>query len=197
MLSPLFATPDRHGWVPRLHLGSFIFDGFRCRLQPFFPGAVYLQPSPNLDLNSQADNFPFLDAYSGYLQLDGGHSDNGTPLGRGSRSRLGEFLPPRPSGARNRGGRGSRGGHGSKGGDSNSLNIGSRSDGQPLGMAGGGRGRLLANLVGCGSTGVTSSSLPTEDAGGRNGIAEDDNGSQMVRYSFANIANVSVVALLD
>jgi hypothetical protein len=65
-------------------------------------------------------------------------------------------------------------------------------------MAGGGRGRLLANLVGCGSTGVTSSSLPTEDVGSRNGIAEeDDNGSQMVRYSFANIANVSVVALLD
>jgi hypothetical protein len=88
---------------------------------PFSQAPSYLQSSPNLDLNSQADNFPFLDAYSGYLQSDGGHSDDGTPLGRGSRSRPGEFLPPRPSGAASRGGRGSRGG------GSNSLNIGSGS----------------------------------------------------------------------
>jgi hypothetical protein len=45
-------------------------------------------------------------------------------------------------------------------------------------MAGGGRGRSLANLAGRGSTRVVSSSLPTDDAGGHDGITEeDDNGS--------------------
>jgi hypothetical protein len=75
------------------------------------------------------------------------------------------------------------------------LNIGSGSGGQPLRMAGGGRGRLLANLVGCGSIGVTSSSVPAEDAADdHDGIAEEyGNGSQMVRYSF----HQSIVALLD
>jgi hypothetical protein len=84
-----------------------------------------------LDLNSQVDNFPFHGTYTRYLLSDGGHDDDGTPLGRGGRSHLGEFLPPRLSGA------GSRGGHGSRGGSSNSMNIDSGFDGQPLGMAGG------------------------------------------------------------
>jgi hypothetical protein len=45
-------------------------------------------------------------------------------------------------------------------------------------MAGGGHGRSLANLAGRGSTGVVSSSLPADDAGGHDGITEeDDNGS--------------------
>jgi hypothetical protein len=131
---------------------------------PFSQMVSYLQPSPNcssprvdmenLDLNSQANNFPFLDANSRYQQLDGGHDDDGTHLGRSGRTRFGEFLPPHPSGA------------GSRGGSSNSLNIGLGSDGLPLGMGAGGHGRLLVNRVGCGSTRAVSSSLPTEDADG-------------------------------
>jgi hypothetical protein len=144
---------------------------------PFSQMVSYLQPSSsprvdmeNLDLNSQADNFPFLDANSRYQQSDRGHDDDGTPLGRSDRTRFGEFLPPHPSGA------------GSRGGSSNSLNIGLGSDGLPLGMGAGGRGRSLVNRVGCGSTRAVSSSLPTEDADGHDGITEDDNGSQLVRY---------------
>jgi hypothetical protein len=73
------------------------------------------------------------------------------------------------------------------------MNIGLGSGGQPLGMAGGGHGRSVANLGGRGSTEVVSSSLPVEDAGGHDGIAEEDeNGSYMVRYNFANIANVLI-----
>jgi hypothetical protein len=134
------------------------------------------------------------------MQSDGGHGDNGTPLGRGGRSRPSEFLPPRSSGAASRGVHGSRGGcgsrgcRGSRGGDSSSLNIGSRSGRQPLGMVGEGRGRSLANLARRGSTGVTSSSLPADDAGGHDGITEEDeNGSQMVRIAHSACSHDTVL----
>lgn len=64
----------------------------------------------NLDLNSQGDDYRFIDTYSGLLQSEGGHDEPRlpplAPVAGGSRSGHGAFQPPCPSGG------GGRSGHG-------------------------------------------------------------------------------------
>ncbi|KAL6853412.1 hypothetical protein ACP4OV_019441 [Aristida adscensionis] len=59
----------------------------------------------SLDLNSQIEDFPFIESYSGLLRSEGGR---GEVLGRGARGGHSEFQPPRPAGG---GGAAGRGGH--------------------------------------------------------------------------------------
>ncbi|KAL5197574.1 hypothetical protein ABZP36_001086 [Zizania latifolia] len=146
----------------------------------------------NLDLNSQGEGFPFLDQYSGYLQREKGHGEQGLPrLGpSGDGGRFAAFQPPRPintgAGSNRRRSQATRGRH------SRDVNNGAGSSPQPAGsgpqvhaailrigspplisatgLGGGGRERTSARM----------NASPAEDVGVQDGVEdEDDNGSQL------------------
>ncbi|KAG0513497.1 hypothetical protein BDA96_10G107700 [Sorghum bicolor] len=144
-----------------------------------------------LDLNSQGDGFPFLDSYSGILQSEGGHGEPRlpplAPIAGGGRSGRGAFQAPRPSGGGGRVGRG--GTQAARGGGrrTKSLNIGAGTgrlpQGSALGMDGRGGARSMTSRPGCGST-STANSFPPQDLGFNNQLEqEDDNDSQLKKYS--------------
>lgn len=57
----------------------------------------------NLDLNSHIDSFSFLGTYSGYMQPEGGSSEQGVPpVAPGGTSRHSAFHPPRPNESRSK-----------------------------------------------------------------------------------------------
>ncbi|KAL6909899.1 hypothetical protein ACP4OV_001558 [Aristida adscensionis] len=126
----------------------------------------------SLDLNSQVEDFPFMESYSGLLRSEGGC---GKVLGRGSRAGHSEFQPPRPAGD---GGAAGRGGHpGGRRSKSAGTTSGPQIGVQGMGVEGGGRVPLMGGH-GRGARRVTTS-IP-QVVGGRDGIEEDDNVSQSV-----------------
>ncbi|RLM57916.1 uncharacterized protein C2845_PM18G09640 [Panicum miliaceum] len=167
--------------------------------QPWYPRSQM----ENLDLNSMGDGYPHIGSYSGLLQSDGVPGVGGRPSiapgGGGGRSARALFQPPRSSGG---GGRSGRGGcqagrvggrrprttnNGARGGR---LPQGSAPYFTPLGVSGGGRGRLAA-LRGCGSTSAANNFVPAEEYGehsvdeenhsinwstGESGLGRRDNG---------------------
>ncbi|KAL6838378.1 hypothetical protein ACP4OV_031784 [Aristida adscensionis] len=135
----------------------------------------------SLDLNSQVEDFPFIEPYSGLVRSEGGR---GEVLGRGARAGHSEFQPPRPAGGCGAAGRGGHpGGRRSK---SAGTTSGPQIGVQGMGVEGGGRVPLMGGH-GCGAHRVTTS-IPRV-VGGRDGIEEDDNISQSKTYDKASWTN--------
>ncbi|ONL94678.1 hypothetical protein ZEAMMB73_Zm00001d028090 [Zea mays] len=136
----------------------------------------------NLDLNSHIDSFSFLDTYSGYMQPEGGISEQGVPpvalvvpapMIGGRRHSLGsgpQVPAPGMGGSRQPLGSGPQVPALGIGGSRHSLRSGPQVPAPRMEVGGRGRSRNI--------------SFPTEDIDTHDGTEEDDNASQLVISNF-------------